>query len=302
MNSQKPVVSVWMITYNHEKYISQAIESVLSQITDFSFDLVIGEDCSTDDTRRICDSYEQKYPDIVRVLRHATNVGIHQNIVQTLEACQGEYVALLEGDDYWTDVHKLQKQFDFLSTHPDFVMCYQKTLEVNELSGKSKITNENDNQETGIVELLERGWFMRTGSLFFRNKLIGQFPTWYFNFNSTDYMLHILIAEHGKIGFLNETTSVYRRHEGGITQAFENKIFSFNERKLKLLDLIDKYFDYKYTRQVKIQKETIYHSSFINRIKRMDGVKDLWQLLRLLPFVSYSYLSKRLINYVTKRA
>src|SRR5206468_1692068 len=112
------LASVLMITYNHEAFISQAIESVLSQETDFDFELVIGEDCSPDATRRIVQSYERSYPHRVRPLYHERNVGMGNNLLQSYQACSGDYIAVLEGDDYWSDRRKLQKQVNFMENHP----------------------------------------------------------------------------------------------------------------------------------------------------------------------------------------
>lgn len=302
MNSSKrPLVSVWMITYNHEKYITQAIESVLAQETNFDFELVIGEDCSSDRTRLICERYERDVPQIVKILWRDRNVGIHNNVILTLQACTGQYIAMLEGDDYWIDTKKLQKQADFLVNHPDFVMCYQKTMEIDELTGKRKVTNENDHAVTGLREILERGWFIRTGSLFFRNGILTEFPAWFYQFHSTDYMLHILIAQHGKIGFLNEVTSVYRRHEGGITQEFQSNVVAFNKRKLRLLDIIDHYFRSQYRRQIRRQKAVLYNASFMNMLQNVGGINDILYLVRLLPFISYGLISKRFVKFLLKK-
>ena len=125
-------VSVAMITYNHERFIAQAIESVLMQQTDFAVELVIGEDCSTDGTREIVRAYGERYPERVHPLLHEHNLGLkgHNNFVATLKACRGQYIALLEGDDYWTDPHKLQKQVDFLDGHPEYVGCFHNAMEV----------------------------------------------------------------------------------------------------------------------------------------------------------------------------
>ena len=112
-------VSVFMITYNHEKYIAEALDSILMQKTDFDFDIVIGEDCSTDATRRIVLEYSRKYPDKIKLLLHNVNVGFISNMMYVLEACTGKYVAMCEGDDYWTDPFKLQKQVDFLEASLD---------------------------------------------------------------------------------------------------------------------------------------------------------------------------------------
>lgn len=96
-----------MITYNHEKFISQAIESVLMKKTNFDYELVIGEDCSTDRTRKICIDYRKEYPDKIKLLLRESSLGIHRNFVDTLKECTGEYIVLLEGDDYWTETYML---------------------------------------------------------------------------------------------------------------------------------------------------------------------------------------------------
>lgn len=108
----KPIVSVCTITYNHELYISEAIDSFLMQETDFPFEIVIGEDCSTDSTRKIIEEYVEKFPNIVKLITSEKNVGMQENNERTTKACKGEYIALCEGDDYWTDKKKLQIQID----------------------------------------------------------------------------------------------------------------------------------------------------------------------------------------------
>lgn len=119
-----PLVSVAMITYNHEDYIRDAIESVLKQETDFPFELVVGEDCSTDDTRRILLEYQRQHPEQLRVVTSERNVGLVKNLYRTEKACEGKYIAYCEGDDYWQRTDKLQKQVDYLEAHPECVMLY----------------------------------------------------------------------------------------------------------------------------------------------------------------------------------
>ena len=113
-------VSVHMITYNHEPYIRECLESILSQRTDFRFEVVIGEDCSPDNTRAIVLEYQDRYPDIVRVLESTKNLGSNLNAQRVKEACRGKYLAFIEGDDYWNHPRKLQMQYDFLESHPDY--------------------------------------------------------------------------------------------------------------------------------------------------------------------------------------
>ena len=121
-----PLVSVCMTTYNHEKFISQAIESVLCQRTTFSFEVVIGEDCSTDNTLAICRQYEAQYPDRVRVVASESNIGIHRNYRRTIEACRGKYIAMLDGDDWFSDMDKLQIQVEQLEKS-GAAMCYTRS-------------------------------------------------------------------------------------------------------------------------------------------------------------------------------
>ena len=119
-----PKLSVILITYNHEKYIEKALDSVLSQVTDFPFEIVIGDDCSPDDTKNIIREYRDKYPDIIRIVHREKNTGRPTlNVYETTMKCRGNYLAYLEGDDYWTDSDKLQKQMDFLNEHPEYIAC-----------------------------------------------------------------------------------------------------------------------------------------------------------------------------------
>jgi glycosyltransferase involved in cell wall biosynthesis len=120
----KPLVSVKMITYNHAPYIRRAVEGVLQQKTNFPFELVIGEDCSTDGTREIVFEYERRYPDLVRVIYSKHNVGASANNRQTAKACSGKYLAFCEGDDFWHDPGKLQKQVGYLESHPECGLVY----------------------------------------------------------------------------------------------------------------------------------------------------------------------------------
>ncbi|MCL2105300.1 MAG: glycosyltransferase [Kiritimatiellaeota bacterium] len=118
-----PLVSVRILTYNHERWIAQAIESVLMQTCDFEFEVVIGEDCSTDRTRGICLDYQRRFPHIIRVLHSEANVGIERNSLRSNARLRGAFVCPFEGDDYWLDARKLQKQVDLLRKHPDAALC-----------------------------------------------------------------------------------------------------------------------------------------------------------------------------------
>ena len=142
-----PLVSVVMITYNHEQYIAQAIKSVLRQKTSFSFELVIGEDCSTDNTREIVSEYQNKYPDVIRVITAETNVGMHSNALRVEYSCRGKYIAYCEGDDHWHNPHKLQMQVDFLETYPDYVMVHGDHARCNVQTATTVNSCNNDHPQ-----------------------------------------------------------------------------------------------------------------------------------------------------------
>ena len=145
MLCKHPVVSVNMITYNHEPYIRQAIEGVMMQKTDFEFELIIGEDCSQDKTREICFEYQKRYPDKIRVLWWHENVSkVGGNSRRCRARCRGEFIALCEGDDYWIDPLKLQKQVDIMRKHPTVGLCFCGSKYFKEDDGSWRVWNTSD--------------------------------------------------------------------------------------------------------------------------------------------------------------
>jgi glycosyltransferase involved in cell wall biosynthesis len=135
---REPLVSVLMMTYNHIAYIAQAIEGVLRQKVSFPIELVIGEDCSTDGTREVALEYQQRYPDIIRVLAWEKNVGMTRNGYDTTKACRGKYIAFCEGDDYWHHPDKLQRQADHLESHPECGLVFS-SYDVYDVASKRLI-------------------------------------------------------------------------------------------------------------------------------------------------------------------
>lgn len=119
-----------MLTYNQERYINEAIRSVMLQETNFPFELVIGNDASTDCTGTICADWQKKYPEQIVLFNRKKNLGLQQNFIQTYAQCRGQYIAICEGDDFWTDKRKLQIQADFLDTHPDYSTCFHRVIKL----------------------------------------------------------------------------------------------------------------------------------------------------------------------------
>ncbi|MDY6986999.1 MAG: glycosyltransferase [Thermodesulfobacteriota bacterium] len=217
-----PTVSICMVTFNHERFISQAIESVLMQETDFLLELVIGEDCSTDNTRNIVLRYKNEHPDRIPVFLSTENLGQYTgngrlNFVRNFKACRGKYIALLEGDDYWTDPHKLQKQVDFLDSHPECSVCYHNTLKFDDDGSRiaRKAVPPGKRKLHTIKDILVMN-DIQTSSVMYRNGFVRTFPEWFYELYMGDWPLHILHAEHGSIGYLDEVMSAHRLHAGGV--------------------------------------------------------------------------------------
>jgi len=209
-------VSVAMVTYNHEKFIAKALDSVLMQRTNFDYEIVIGEDCSTDNTRAILLDYQKKYPGKFRLLLHEKNLGMHRNGAQTLDACTGEYIAMLDGDDYWTSPEKLQKQVDFLDSHPACAVCYHDALIVYEDGSREPTSYRPGQKAFSTIEDLFLDNYIPTCAVMFRGGLFGKVPEWIGTLKMGDWLIHILNALHGNIGYLDETMAVYVVHPGGI--------------------------------------------------------------------------------------
>ncbi|MBI4770100.1 MAG: glycosyltransferase, partial [Chloroflexi bacterium] len=208
-------LSVMMITYNHERFVAQALESALSQQTDFAYEIVVGEDCSADRTREIVAALAGGRPGQVRLMARQRNLGIAPNFVQTIRDCRGEYVAVLEGDDYWTSPHKLQRQVDFLEAHPECAACFHRARVIYE-DGRPGFTFPPPDQPAfSALEDLLAGNFMPSCSVVFRRALVGELPPGFERLPMGDWPLHLLNARFGKLGFLDETMGVYRVHPGG---------------------------------------------------------------------------------------
>jgi glycosyltransferase involved in cell wall biosynthesis len=236
-----------MTTYNHERFIKQAIESVLMQSVNFEYELVIGEDCSTDRTRELVLQLQREYPARIRLVLPERNLGVKLNFVRTLAACRGQYVALLEGDDYWTSPHKLQKQVDLMDAHPDYSSCFHTVQVVSDEEKKrTELYPRWANDRIFSLEDILSLNLMPTCSVMFRNHLVREFPDWWYRQELVDWPLHILNAEHGRIGFINEVMAAYRIHAGGIWSA-RDPVYRLQED-IKMLQHVNAHLKFRYDR------------------------------------------------------
>jgi glycosyltransferase involved in cell wall biosynthesis len=247
--SDAPIkLTVLVMTYNHAKFISKAIDSVLIQKTSFNYEIIVSEDCSTDGTKEIVLEYQQRFPYQIRLLLSEQNIHTNAVVTRGIYAAKGEYIALLDGDDYWTSPHKLQKQANFLDNHLDCSMCFHNAQAFNDDSDQEPYSWTSSNQkEFSTLEDLWSGNFIATCSTMFRNKLLEKIPDWYDSFFPiTDWPLYILLAEHGKIGYINEVMGAYRLHAGGLYSPYSEK-----QKLNKTLDFyrrINRFLNFKYNK------------------------------------------------------
>lgn len=210
------LVSISCITYNHEKYIAQAIESFLMQQTDFNYEILIHDDASTDRTADIIREYESKYPNIIKPIYQNENqysMGVKISATFNWPRAQGKYIALCEGDDYWTDPLKLQKQVDYMDKHPECSMC----IHAVQVGGENGILTGRiikPNIKTNVVKasdfLLAGGRNFHTSSIVFQRKLITNLPKWYYEAPIEDYPLALICSHYGEVYYIDEILSTYR--------------------------------------------------------------------------------------------
>lgn len=235
-----PMVSVLMLTYNHENFIGQAIESVLAQKTSFEFELIIGEDCSTDRTKLICKQYKDRFPGKIQLLTSDNNLGLGRNFMRTFNTCKGKYIAICEGDDFWIHQNKLQIQVDFLEKNQEYSICCHRVMNYYMEDKSKSLSNFLQQKFSNIIDLSRKN-FIANVSCVYRNNLF-QLPEWFANISTYDYAMHMLNAQFGKIAYFPKVMAVYRQHNSAIWSEapINNKLqISMDVRKL----LIDYFKD-----------------------------------------------------------
>lgn len=226
-NQDTPMVSVCMITYNHEKYISEAIDGVLMQKTTFfPIQLIIGEDCSTDNTREICEEYQRKHPQLIKLLPPEKNLGMMPNFVRTLNTCNGKYIALCEGDDYWIDPLKLQKQVDLIESKLNATLVFSDRAVLNSNDNKSTPNTYKD-RRYNLNDVIA-GFIPPTQTMLFRNNNnLSSFLKKHQQHPSGDQLIALFYAMQGFIYCLKDQTAIYRiTGEGAWSSRKDNHNYS----------------------------------------------------------------------------
>jgi len=220
---KSPKVSVCITTYNHERFIEEAVRSALEQKTDFPFEVVVGDDHSTDATPEILLRLREEHPERLRLIMRRKNIGSTPNFTDTYFACRGEYIALLDGDDFWSCDDKLSRQVCFLDAHPDVVLCGHRVAFIYDDDEtpenlRSFLGDVSPIQKAigGLQDALEIPAYIPTRSRVFRRAALQSFPDWYYDVVLGDWAMLVLLAQKGKLAMWDDVMAVQRIHRGGL--------------------------------------------------------------------------------------
>ena len=215
-----PLLSVCIITYNHGDYIEQAIEGALMQKTNFSYEIIIADDCSTDGTKEIAISYKEKYPDLITLILQEENIGAAKNWMQLINKPSSKYIAYCEGDDYWTDPNKLQMQVDFLENNLEYVATSHAQNVIREgskinLTPGQAIKYKGDKDSFTIDDIINGNNPGQASTFVFRNAYKHNFPQWVVNCPLGDWAIQVCLGPIGYFKYFNIEMGCYRVHAGG---------------------------------------------------------------------------------------
>lgn len=214
-----PLVSVLMLVYNHRAHLAQAIESVMAQETDFSFELLIGEDRSTDGSLDIAMEYQRKFPQAIRVLTAERNVGAYRNYMRLLDASRGEFIAYIDGDDYWLP-GKLERQVALLLDRPKAVAVYANAIVSDNSGDRIGCFNDVGDERFDLTAMVRRGNFLCTSTMLFRASQANTLRAIGHEF--IDYQMHLAHAQSGALLHVGEPLAVYRSQSAGSMVANDN--------------------------------------------------------------------------------
>jgi glycosyltransferase involved in cell wall biosynthesis len=306
------VVSVVMVTYGHEKFIKQSIEGVLMQDCDFDIELILANDCSPDLTDEVVRGILENHPksNWIKYTKHPKNIGMISNFMWAAGQATAKYIALCDGDDYWTDPLKLQKQVDFLEGNADYAGCFHNAYVLNsETNTKTSFLKDDILQTTFTTKDFFEKWLVPTASFMFKNGwkehlLNDTFPEWFSTIGSGDLALILFVSLKGNIKRLDDNMCVYRRHSGGLTAdragdpiqflILGHMYYNFNRETENLfLDDITKGFD------VKIK--AFYSPYFKSLYENKQGKQDTYSKSKLYEQLGTKKIISLLLHAINKK-
>jgi glycosyltransferase involved in cell wall biosynthesis len=283
-----PMVSVVMITYGHEEFIEEAIKGVLMQESEFEIELIIANDCSPDSTDEIIQAVikDNLNKVLIKYIKHDKNIGIIDNFIFALQQSIGKYIAICDGDDYWTDTYKLQKQVEFLELNEDYNLVghYCKSTNDSEISKFAKDTFE-------FKDINQKNIRIPTASIVFRNNIV--YPDWIYSVYGGDRAIIFLNAQKGKLKILDFFGSFYRINKGGVEHRLKQDKFKVAIRNIK--EEFIYYSILKKEYKVAIIKKRIYRNYFyiaalsIKKIKLITFFKSLYSLMYFILLDKIKY-------------
>jgi len=280
--SDKSLVSICCITYNHENFISEAIQGFLMQKTEFPFEIIIRDDASTDKTADIVHRYQADHPNLISVIYHAQNqfsLGIRA-FPEVFMKASGKYIALCEGDDYWTDPLKLQKQVDFLEAHPECSICGHRVLrKIKGDEEKSYFWPKYTEDRIFTKDEFYGKYILQTCSVVFTNSKIEALNKFSEGFKVGDYPLFYFYAQLGDVGYLHDVMAVYRIHNEGVSSGLshEKKLVDFYDTLDKLKERLNiKSQDFDHEMMDQLLKIIDYYDAKRNDEKSNSFLKEAW--------------------------
>lgn len=290
--SEEILVSIICNAYNHEKYIRKALESFLMQKTNFAFEVLVHDDASTDKTADIIREYEAKYPNIIKPIYQTENQyskKINNTRTHQLPRAKGKYIAVCEGDDFWTSEEKLQKQVDYLEAHPECSLCGHAAYYANEDSSLrgDKFFRPYDRSKIISIEEALSGWKIATNSMMYPRIVRGDGNVpFQGDCPNGDYALFCYCASKGNIYYIDELMSAYRVNSvGSLNWNWRKDRDRFETARLKfvsMLDRMDLYLDYKYTNIIDKQKTNVLFDLYISEPKKLLKNKELYKKLSIV--------------------
>lgn len=301
-----PVVSVRVQTYQHVDYIEKCLEGILMQKTDFPFEILLGEDESTDGTREVCLKYAEKHPDKIRLFLHKRENNIEIggrptgrfNMLYNQFSARGKYITICEGDDYWTDPLKLQKQVDFMEANADCSLLYHNTqtiFEDNSSAGYIKeVKGVDEATKFSLTDYIKgNGLNVWTVAMMYKTSIISKIPDFLYQAPFGDLPLKLICGYHGKIGYIPETMAVYRRAVPGSwseNQKDVNWVLEHIHDRNYIYDMFDKFTHYKYHSMIQetnkrwVQDKMMNAQSHCNRREQFKLMRKYFdELIRLNP-------------------
>jgi glycosyltransferase involved in cell wall biosynthesis len=279
------LLSVTLICYNHERFIKQAIESVLEQETNFNFEILIADDASTDNSKAIIEYYANKFSDKIIPIFRDNNIGARMNGIDARAKAKGKYIAYLDGDDYWNDKSKLQKQVDFMENNPEYSYCYHPWQIYNEESQKFGSKIYYNDRIIGLV---------------FRN-IINEFPIQFLNVPNGDNFMKFMLSTYGKSKLIkNIKPAIHRHHKGGVW-SLTSEEYKLKSRLKTTEKLLEAYYSSIYKTKLKndLVKILIDIKSYKNEHKVKIIEDSHFSYLRKRKLL-YRYLRYRLVLYKVK--